>query len=248
MKNSNKITKEANPFNALSNPRPVICAILLLIAFLIIFSLSACSAFDDLLNISQQATNKSDVAQENTLEINNGGNDTGSSGQENISADTENTTNDSGVSGTTSDASQAQEGQDSEITINVYYADSMGEYLVGEARIVSDKNKCVDAISEMMKNPTDSSLLKLIPETTKINSVTLDGSQAKVDLSQSFVDDRFVSDSADILLVYSIVDTLTGFDEIDSVQFFIDGKKLDLLGMLDLAEPLFMRSDLIKSG
>ena len=248
MKSSSKITKGVNPFNFLSNPRPITCAIFIFITLLLLFCLSACSSFDNLLNISQQATDKTDVSQQNAPETDNAGSNTDSSGQENISADTENTTTETQVTETTSEEPQLEEGPDSEITINVYYADSMGEYLIGEARIVSGKNKYVDAISEMMKDPTDSSLIKLIPETTKINSVTLDGSQANVDLSQSFVDDRFVSDSADILLVYSIVNTLTGFDEIDSVQFFIDGKKLDVIGMLDLADPLFKRSDLIKSG
>jgi spore germination protein GerM len=248
MKNSNKITKGANPFNFLSNPRLYTCTIIILIALLLVFCLSACESFDSLLNISVQATNKTDVAQESSSEIDNTGNTNDASGQANTSADTENTTTQTQATETTSEEPQSEEGTDSEITINVYYGESTGEYLEGEARIVSGKNKYVDAISEMMKDPTDSSLLKLIPETTKINSVTLDGRQAKVDLSQSFVDDRFVSDSADILLVYSIVNTLTGFDEIDSVQFFIDGKKLEELGMLDLTDQLFRRSDLIKSG
>ena len=98
----------------------------------------------------------------------------------------------------------------------------------------------------MMKEPIDSSLVKLIPESTKINSITVKDSIAKVDLSKNFVDDRFVGDSTDILLVYSIVNTLTEFPEINSVEFYIDGTKLDVLGQLDLKGPLFKRSDLIK--
>jgi spore germination protein GerM len=133
-----------------------------------------------------------------------------------------------------------------EITINVYYADANGEYLVGEARIVSGSSKYVDAITEMMKEPVDGSLIKLIPETTRINSVIVSDGVAKVDLSKNFVGDRFVSDVVDILLVYSIVNTLTEFPDINSVEFLIDGEKLEVLGQLDLQEPLFRRSDLIK--
>jgi germination protein M len=248
MKNSNKIKKGENPFNSLSIPRLITCVIIILVAFLLVFSLPACSTFDNLLNISKQTADKTDVVQKNSSKVNNEGSATDSSGQGQSSDDTENISTEMQETETTMDNIQSEEGSDSEITINVFYADTTGERLVGEARIVSGENKYVDAISEMMKDPTDSSLLKLIPETTKINSVTLDGSQAKVDLSQSFIDDRFISDSADILLVYSIVNTLTAFDEIDSVLFFIDGKKLDVLGMLDLTDPLFRRSDLIKSG
>ncbi len=46
----------------------------------------------------------------------------------------------------------------------------------------------------MMKEPVDSSLVKLIPETTKINGVIFQDGVVKVDLSKNFVDDRVSSD------------------------------------------------------
>ena len=158
-------------------------------------------------------------------------------------------TEDSSTSQETSVTSQETENNNSsneEVTINVYYADQTGEFLIGEARILSGGSKYVDAISEMMKEPIDSSLVKLIPESTKINSVTVKDGMAKVDLSKNFVDDRFVGDTADILLIYSIVSTLTEFPDVNSVEFYIDGARLDVLGQLDLKEPYFRKSDLIK--
>jgi len=122
----------------------------------------------------------------------------------------------------------------------------MAQYLVGEARTVSAENKYVDALYELMKLPVDGSLHRLIPESTKINSVTVENGLAKVDLSEEFVEDRFRSDTTDILLIYSIVNTLTEFPEINSVSFYIDGEKLDILGELAIDEPIFRRSDLIK--
>ena len=134
-----------------------------------------------------------------------------------------------------------------EIAINVYYLDSMGEYLVGEARIVSSENKYVDALYELMKLPVDSSLYRLVPDSTKINSIVVEDGLAKVDFSKEFVEDRITSDTEDILLIYSIVSTLTEFPEVNSVSFYIDGEKLDTLGELDISEPIFRRSDLIKN-
>ena len=60
------------------------------------------------------------------------------------------------------------------------------------------------------------------------------------------VEDRFVSDTVDNMRVYAIVNTLTEFDEVNSVLFYIDGEKLDILGQLDVRDPVFRRSDLIK--
>ena len=134
-----------------------------------------------------------------------------------------------------------------EIAINVYYLDSMGEYLVGEARIVSSENKYVDALYELMKLPVDSSLYRLVPDSTKINSIVVEDGLAKVDFSKEFVEDKITSDTEDNLLIYSIVNTLTEFPEVNSVSFYIDGEKLDTLGELDISEPIFRRSDLIKN-
>jgi len=136
--------------------------------------------------------------------------------------------------------------ESSDLTINVYYADAMGEYLVGEARVISSENKYVDALNELMKLPIDSSLFQLIPDTTKINSIVVKDGLAKVDFSKEFIEDKFQGDTADILLIYSIVNTLTEFPEVNSVSFYIDGEKLDILGEIDIKEPVFRRSDLIK--
>ena len=135
---------------------------------------------------------------------------------------------------------------DEQLTIKVYYTDEQAEYLVGETRVVTAGNKYGDALIELMKVPLDESLLRLIPETTLINEVTVENGLVKVDLSDNFLEDRFHSDTGDILLIYSIVNTLTEFSEVNSVTFYINGEKLDNLGTLDISDPLFRRNDLIK--
>jgi len=145
------------------------------------------------------------------------------------------------------EAEDENEVKNGEIAINVYYLDSMGEYLVGEARIVSSENKYVDALYELMKLPIDSSLYRLVPDSTKINSIVVENGLAKIDLSKEFIEDKITSDTEDNLLIYSIVNTLTEFPEVNSVSFYIDGEKLDTLGELDISEPIFRRSDLIKN-
>ena len=144
------------------------------------------------------------------------------------------------------EAKDEEETKKGELTIYVYYSDAMGEYLVGEARVVSSENKYVNALNELMKLPVDSSLYRLVPESTKINSIIVEDGLAKVDLSQDFVNDKVTSDTEDNLLVYSIVNTLTEFPEVNSVSFYIDGEKLDTLGMLDISGYHYRRSDLIK--
>ena len=148
----------------------------------------------------------------------------------------------------TTEEEPGEQAEAEEITINVYYSDQMAEYLIPESKIISSKNKYIDSLYELMKKPIDSSLTPLVPDTTIINSVTIEEGNAKVDFSQDFLDDRFASDTVDRLLVGSIANTLTQFSEINSITLYIDGEKLDNLGGLDIQEPVFRQNDLIKDN
>ncbi|MBA7510544.1 hypothetical protein ES705_02529 [subsurface metagenome] len=222
------------------NRKAVLVPVLCFLIFMFVFTFSCTSADNSTSTLSDNNTITSDIDNDEVEEgskINN--NDE--------TADID----DSPVAGENDiDEDQPVEDEEviesSELTINVYYADAMGEYLVGEARVISSENKYVDALNELTKLPIDSSLFQLIPDTTKINSIVVKDGLAKVDLSKDFVEDRFVSDTVDILLIYSIVNTLTEFPEVNSVSFYIDGEKLDILGEIDIKEPVFRRRDLIK--
>ncbi|MBA7486951.1 hypothetical protein ES707_22513 [subsurface metagenome] len=222
------------------NRKAVLVPVLCFLIFMFLFTFSCTSADNSTSTLSDNNTITSDIDNDEVEEgskINN--NDE--------TADID----DSPVAGENDvDEDQPVEDEEviesSELTINVYYADAMGEYLVGEARVISSENKYVDALNELMKLPIDSSLFQLIPDTTKINSIVVKDGLAKVDLSKDFVEDKITSDTEDNLLVYSIVNTLTEFPEVNSVSFYIDGEKLDILGMLDISEPVFRRNDLIK--
>jgi germination protein M len=234
MKDSTKIEK-GFLFSSKVPSLIIICLILLTLITLLVSGCSVGSAADksDIQDNNKQTGEDTSVTADNTS--NAEGNTTG-----------DNSTNQE--TSVTSEDTENNNSSNEETTVNVYYADQNGEYLIGEARIVSGSSKYTDAISEMMKEPIDSSLINLIPESTKINSVTVKDGVAKVDFSKNFVDDRFISDSMDILLIYSVVDTLTEFSDVNSVEFYIDGTRLDVLGQLDLQGDLFRRSDLIKNN
>jgi len=152
----------------------------------------------------------------------------------------------------TGDVSEVSSELINELTIKVYYADSQGEYLVPEWRTIGlldaegGSNKYIDALKELIKPPAGDSLIRIVPETTVINSVAVNDKIAEVDLSESFMTDRFVSDTTDILLIYSIVNTLTEFPEIHAVTLFVNGKKIDIFGQLDIKDPIYRDETKIK--
>jgi germination protein M len=215
-----------------------ILSCVVLVGMLFVFS---CTPLDDSMQTSGDAVNGNssgkETEEENAEVVEEEPVETAEDNTEEVDSEAENDGK---------DEEQPEESETGDIHINVYYADSMAEYLVGEARTVSSEHKYTEALYELMKLPVDSSIQRLIPETTKINSVTVEDGLAKVDISKEFVEDRFQSDTVDILLIYSVVNTLTEFSEINSVSFYIDGEKLDILGELAIDEPIFRRSDLIK--
>lgn len=132
------------------------------------------------------------------------------------------------------------------VTIKVYYTSEDGQYLVGEDRIISDSQKYLAAFLELLKPPISPGLIRLVPETTKVKKITLDKGNITLDLSQEFVEDRFKSDTVDVLLIYSIVNTFTGFNEINTVTFLVDGEKIETIGQLDISGPIYRDEGYIK--
>lgn len=134
------------------------------------------------------------------------------------------------------------------LTIKVYYADSIVQYLVGEERIISETHKYLSAFMELLKPPLEPGHRTLVPATTKVNRISFDNGNIALDLSPEFLNDRFKSDVQDILLVYSIVNTFTEFPEVNTIDFYISGERLDTIGQLDISKPLYRDESWIREN
>lgn len=147
------------------------------------------------------------------------------------------------------DKETSEESKETEpLTTKVYYADSIAQYLAGEERIISGVHKYLSAFMELLKPPLEPGHIALVPETTKVNKISFDNGNIALDLSPEFVNDRFKSDTVDILLVYSIVNTFTEFQEVNTVNFYINGKRLNTLGQLDISNSLYRDESWIKKN
>ncbi|MFZ3387271.1 MAG: GerMN domain-containing protein [Candidatus Hydromicrobium sp.] len=147
------------------------------------------------------------------------------------------------------DKETSEESKETEsLTIKVYYADSIFQYLVGEERIISGTHKYLSAFMEILKPPLEPGHRTLVPATTKVNKISFDNGNIALDLSPEFVNDRFEGDAVDILLVHSIVNTFTEFPEVNTVSFYINGKRLNTLGQLDISNSLYRNESWIKKN
>ncbi len=109
-----------------------------------------------------------------------------------------------------------------ETSIKLYYTDKISGVLVPEIRLVDAKdlveNPYLFVIKELMKGPQNESLESPIPEKTKVNSIQLKKNTICIDISEDFLK------SSGTDSIYSIVNTLTEFNEVEEVKFLINGE------------------------
>jgi spore germination protein GerM len=134
----------------------------------------------------------------------------------------------------------------------IYFSDSEGEYLVGEKREISKKNEvkeeAKETIVELIRGPK-SKLIPTLPPRTKLLTLQISNAGlAKVNFSQALSKDHPGGSSAEMMTVYSIVNSLSlNFPQIKRVQILIDGEPAETItGHLSLKEPIFPKPDLIK--
>lgn len=117
-----------------------------------------------------------------------------------------------------------------------------GTRLVREARELDPcdaADACLKDVLEELVNGPVGEFDEPLPDGTVINSVRVVGERAEIDLNRAFADALTSGSSAEMLAVYSIVDTVaTNFPQITRVKLSIDGDDKTLLGHLDLSDPL----------
>jgi len=98
---------------------------------------------------------------------------------------------------------------------------------------------CVKSVLEELVNGPVGEFDESLPEGTIINSVIVDGELAGIDLNNAFAETLPSGSSAEMLAVYSIVNSIaTNFPQIAKVKISIEGDVKSILRHLDLSDPL----------
>ncbi len=134
----------------------------------------------------------------------------------------------------------------------LYFSDREGEYLIGERREIPKKKalneEAKETIIELIKGPEGKLVRTLPPRTKLLNLQINDAGLAKVNFNQALSKDHPGGSSAEMMTVYSIVNSLSlNFPQIRSVQILIDGKPTETItGHLSLRQPVSPKPDLIR--
>ncbi len=135
-----------------------------------------------------------------------------------------------------------------EFSIKVYYPDDKGMKLVGETRTLKPKeDKYKEAVQSLLSGTKTNGVTTIIPAKTKLNNIEVNNGVATVDFSEDLVKNFIGGSTGEEMLVGSIVNTLTEFSEVKSVQILLDGKKVNsLAGHIDASVPIKRMTELLQ--
>lgn len=126
-------------------------------------------------------------------------------------------------------------------TIILYFAAEDGQ-LARESREIEpcgNADACLESVVEELLNGPVGEYEEVVPEGTVVNSVRIDLNQAIIEFNRVFSDAMLSGSSAEMLAVYSVVNTVTvNFPQIQKVKLNIDGNSAAILHHLDLSDPL----------
>lgn len=134
------------------------------------------------------------------------------------------------------------------LQVNLYFSDRDG-YLRVEKRDLPDNQRIMLAVmEELVKGPAPGSkLTDTIPEGTVVHSVILDGKVAVVDFSEEIQTNHWGGSLGESITLFSIVNTLCQFEDVERVEITIEGEKVvTLAGHLDLTQPLTPNENLVR--
>lgn len=135
------------------------------------------------------------------------------------------------------------------VKIILYFSDSQADKLVPEEREVVSGGRPLEEIivRELIKGPAKKGLIKTIPESARLLSLSVKDGVAYVNFSGEIQTKHWGGSAGESMTVYSVVNSLTRLEGIKKVQFLVEGKKVEsLLGHLDTTEPIAPDRSLIK--
>lgn len=124
--------------------------------------------------------------------------------------------------------------------LKLYFANESGTDLIVEDRVVevsANQPKEKTIMEQLIAGPLESGSYATIPSDTKLREITTtnDGI-CYVNLSQEFLTKP--SSVSEVLTIYSIVNSLCELDNVDRVQFLIEGEKVETFrGRNDFGTP-----------
>jgi spore germination protein GerM len=138
--------------------------------------------------------------------------------------------------------------------VMLYYTKD-GKTLIGTvadigAAGMSPNDKAKHILTRLLEGQDAAFLKSPIPPGTQLNSVFINGNVVIVNLSKEFMNNLRGGVDAELLAVYSVVNSIQfNIEQIDAVQILIEGERvLTLGGQVDIESPLIANSAITRAS
>ena len=136
--------------------------------------------------------------------------------------------------------------------VTLFFSEEEGEYLVEEKREIPKtgrvEEEAKETVAELIKGPKGR-LIPALPPQTRLLTLQIDAQGlAKVNFDQTLSREHPGGSSAEMLTIYSVVNSLTlNFPQIKRVQILIDGKAAEsIAGHISLKQPVSFNPSIVK--
>jgi len=113
--------------------------------------------------------------------------------------------------------------------VTLYFQSAENKELQKETRLIDSKDLLLDPYAELLNmlisGPESEFLQKTVPEGTKLLSVELKGECLNINLSKEFIENASQDEAEKKNYIYSIVNTVTELNEVNSVKILIEGQE-----------------------
>ncbi|AZR73404.1 hypothetical protein BBF96_08420 [Anoxybacter fermentans] len=131
-------------------------------------------------------------------------------------------------------------------SIKLYFATKDGMGLQVEKRKVKGDKKW-EAVRELIAGPTKPGLFPTIPPEVELLNIRVKNGLCVVNFNEKLITNHWGGSTGEILTVYSIVNTLCQFPDVERVQILVEGRKVQTLaGHLNLEESFEANEELVK--
>ena len=114
--------------------------------------------------------------------------------------------------------------------ITLYFQNKENKELQKETRLIDSKELLIEPYTELInmliQGPESEFLQKTVPEGTKLLGVERVGECLKINFSKEFVDNASTDENDRKNYIYSMVNTLTELNEINSIKILIEGQEV----------------------
>lgn len=134
----------------------------------------------------------------------------------------------------------AQPSTDSETTdVLLYFVSADTNSLEPEVRAIPKEEGLARAtVNQLLAGPQEEDLISAIPSGVTLRDIDVSNGICTVDLSADLATLASIPETDQMLALYSLVNTLTQFDTVDSVQVLLNGQQLSDFGGVDASQAL----------